>query len=612
MSAHKAGQEISSERTLLLVDDEEEIGAALARLLRPYGYKILRAKSGREGLVLLTGCEAGVVVSDQRMPEMSGVEFLTQVKELYPHAVRIVLSGYADLDSVTDAINRGAIYKFLTKPWDNETLCANILEAFGHHELILEKERLMQEIQSANDLLAQVNLEYADAVQQRDKQIKHISYHSLLTGLPNRRMFLEQMERELEHAHREDRVVAIMFINLDRFRQINNSFGHHAGDLLLQAVAGRLRKQVRAGDTVAHVGGDEFGFALTDMRGAQDAADVAQELLDTLAREAVAIDGREIFVTACIGISIYPFDGIEANALVKNADVALRHAKSAGGGSFRYYAAQMNATAWQRLTMETELHRALEREEFALHYQPKVDLASGKIVGMEALLRWHSPERGLVAPGEFIPLLEETGLILPVGAWALDMACQQAQAWRQAGLSAARIAVNLSALQFGQPDFAGTVRNALEKSGLIRNAEALELELTESLLVKDMGGTAALLGELHEMGVRLSIDDFGTGYSCLNYLKHLPIDKLKIDQSFIRNLPASCEDAAIVSAIVTLGHGLGLSVVAEGVETVEQLICLQTMRCNEAQGYLFSRPAPAAEMTLLLQNGAELDMVTGA
>ena len=600
------------ERTLLLVDDEEDIGAALTRLLRPYGYKILRAKSGQEGLALLTQNEVGVVVSDQRMPVMTGVEFLTQVRELYPDTVRIVLSGYADLDSVTEAINRGAIYKFLTKPWDNETLCANIMEAFRHYELTREKEQLMQEIQSANDLLAQVNLEWADAVLQRDDRIKHISYYNPLTDLPNRRLFLERLDQELAHAQRDDRLVAVMFTNLDRFQQINSSFGHHAGDLLLQAVAGRLREHVRAGDTVAHLGGDEFGFILTEIKSAQCAADVAQELIDAVAREPVAVDGKEIFVTVCIGISLYPFDGIEADALMKNAGVALHHAKAVGGNRFRYYAAQMNATAWQHLAMQTELHHALEREEFVLHYQPKVDVASGKIIGMEALLRWQSPVRGLVAPGEFIALLEETGLILPVGAWALDTACQQAQAWQQAGLSAARMAVNLSVLQFRQPDFAGTVRNILEKSGLARNAGALELELTESMLVKDMEGTVALLEELHEMGVRLSIDDFGTGYSCLSYLKHLPIDHLKIDQSFVCNLAEDDKDAAIVNAIITLAHGLGLNVIAEGVETVEQLICLKTMQCDEAQGYLFSRPVPAAEMTLLLQNGAGLDRVMGA
>ena len=612
MDAYETVTEAGMGRTLLLVDDEEDVGAALARLLRPYGYRILRAKSGQEGLALLAQNETGVVVSDQRMPEMTGVEFLTQVRERYPDTVRIVLSGYADIDSVTDAVNRGAIYKFLAKPWDNETLCANILEAFRHHELAREKERLMQEIQVANDLLAQVNLEWEDAVRQRDSQIEYISNFSALTGLPNRRMFLERLDRELAQAQRNDRLVAVLSVNLDRFQQINSSMGHHAGDLLLQAVAGRLRGHDGTGDTAAHLGADEFGVILTDIRGAQDAAGIAQKLVDAFAREPVSIEGKEVFVTACIGISLYPFDGIEANTLARNAGVALHHARTGGGSGFRYYAAQMNAAAWQRLTMETELHRALEREEFVLHYQPKVGFASGRVVGMEVLLRWRSAERGLVAPGDFIPLLEETGLIVPVGAWVLETACRQAREWQQAGLETARIAVNLSALQFRQPGFAGTVRDILERSGLARNAGALELELTESLLVEDMDGTAALLEELHEMGVRLSIDDFGTGYSCLSYLKHLPIDRLKIDQSFIRNLPAGSEDAAIVDAVIALGHGLGMSVVAEGVETIDQYLCLQAMKCDEAQGYLFGRPAPAADMTLTLRNGVGLDRVTGA
>ncbi len=600
------------ERTILLVDDEEDIGAALARLLRRESYKILRAKSGKEGLALLAENEVGVIISDQRMPGMTGVEFLTQVKELYPHTIRIVLSGYADLDAMLDAINRGAIYKFFTKPWDNEVLCAEVLEAFLHHELILEKEHLVNEIQTANDMLAQVNLEWEDAVAQRNRQIERISNYHPLTDLPNRQLFLDRLEQNLVHAQRDNRLLAVMLLNLDRFKQINDSFGHPIGDELLKLVAERLKKQAGAGDTVAHLGGDEFGLVLPDTSSARAIADVAQRLLDSFVQESISVGDREIFVSICIGISLYPLDGVDANTLIKNANAALHHAKAEGRNSFQYYATQMNAAALQHLTMETELHRALEREEFVLHYQPKVDLAGGEIIGMEALLRWQSAERGLVSPGEFIPLLEETGLILPVGTWVLDTACQQAQTWQQAGFSAARIAVNLSALQFRQPGFAGTLRNILEKNGLLQNAGALELELTESMLIKNLEGTAALLDELHGMGVLLSIDDFGTGYSCLSYLKHLPIDKLKIDQSFVCNLPASCEDAAIVSAVIALGQGLGLKVIAEGVETVEQLICLQTMQCNEAQGYLFSRPVPAAEMTLLLQNGAVLDLAMGA
>jgi len=606
------GREVIMERTLLLVDDEEDISAALTRLLRPYGYRILRATSGREGLALLTLNEVGVIVSDQRMPEMTGVEFLTQAKNLYPDTVRIVLSGYADLDSVTDAINRGAIYKFLTKPWDNETLCANILEAFRHYELKQEKEQLMRDIQSANDLLAQVNLEWADAVVKRDEQINRVSFYNPLTDLPNRRLFLERLDQELALAQRDGRLVAVMLINLDRFQQINSSFGHSVGDMLLQAVAGRLRIHVGAGETVAHLGGDEFGLVLTDITKAQNAADIAQKLAGTFAREHISIGDHEVFVTACIGIALYPMDGVNADMLLKNADAALHHAKEEGLGSFQYYAPQMNASAWHRLVFETELRRALERDEFVLHYQPKVNLTDGKITGMEALLRWQSTERGLVLPGEFIPLLEKTGLILPVGAWVLDTACRQAQVWKSAGLNAAHIAVNLSALQLRQPGFIDMVRNAIAENNLDQDIATLELELTESMLMKDMDGTIHKLNALQEMGVRLSIDDFGTGYSCLSYLKRLPVNTLKIDQSFVCHLPGNREDATIVNAIIALGKGLGMNVIAEGVETMEQMICLREMGCDELQGYLFSRPVPADEMTLLLQNGEVLNMFMGA
>jgi diguanylate cyclase (GGDEF)-like protein len=596
------------ERTLLLVDDEEDIGAALARLLRRDGYKILRANSGREGMEMLAQHEVGVVISDQRMPEMSGVEFLSKVKELYPNTIRIVLSGYADLDSVVDAINRGAVYKFFAKPWDNEALRAEVLEAFRHHELALEKANLVKEIQAANDLLAQVNLELAAAVEHKDSQIERIAHYDSLTNLPNRLLFLDRLDQELARAHRENRLVAVLSADLDRFKQVNDSFGHPVGDQLLQAVAGRLASHVRAGDTVARIAGDEFGIVLTGMKAAHDAGEVTQKILDSFAHNPVAIGDSEIFVTLSVGISIYPFDGVDTTSLLKNADAALHHAKDEGRNNFQYYAGQMNASAWQRLTLETELRRALAREEFLLHYQPQVDLDSGKIIGMEALLRWQSSERGLVSPGEFIPLLEETGLILPVGEWVLRSACKQARAWQAAGFSGIHIAVNLSTLQFRQPDFAGMVMDILAENGLDPALRTIELELTESLLMHNVAGTIDTLNKLHETGIRFSIDDFGTGYSSLSYLKRFPISCLKIDQSFVRDLSSDANDAAIIAAIIALGHSLGLNVIAEGVETATQLAHLRKMGCDEIQGYLFSRPVPAAEMTHLLQNGETLHL----
>ena len=299
--------------------------------------------------------------------------------------------------------------------------------------------------------------------------------------------------------------------------------------------------------------------------------------------------------------------GDDTTSLIKNADAALYHAKSEGRNNFQYYAWEMNASAMQRLTLESALRRALEREEFLLYYQPQVDLASGRIIGLEALLRWQRPEHGLVSPGEFIPLLEETGLIVPVGEWVLHTACRQGRIWQQAGLPPIRIAVNLSALQFRQPDLVGMVARILAETGFDPVTQGLELELTESLLMKNVGETVATLHRLHEMGVKLSIDDFGTGYSSLSYLKRFPLNSLKIDQSFVRDLSSNPDDAAIVSAIIALGHGLKLSVIAEGVETAGQLAYLRELKCDEMQGFLFSRPVPASEITQLLQEGKLLN-----
>ncbi len=595
------------ERTLLLVDDEEDVIASLERLLRYDGYNILHANSGRQGLEMLAKHNIGVVISDQRMPEMSGVEFLAQVKELYPETVRIVLSGSADFDSVREAINQGAIYKFFSKPWDNEVLRVDVMEAFWRQELAHEKAHLLQEIQAANGQLAQVNLELAAAVENKDAQIERIAHYDALTDLPNRILFLDRLDQELARAHRDNRMVAVMSLDLDRFKQVNDSYGHPVGDQLLQAVAGRLTSQIRACDTVARTAGDEFGVVLTGLKATHDAAEVAQKLLDSFAHNPISIGDSEIFITLSMGISIYPVDGLNTTTLLKNAEAAQHQAKDEGHNNFQFYAGHMNASAWQRLNLETELRRAIEREEFMLYYQPKVDMDSAKIVGAEALLRWQSPERGLVTPGDFIPLLEETGLILPVGEWVLRAASKQARTWITAGLPDVHIAVNLSTLQFRQPDFAGMVLGILTENGLDPALGAIELELTESLLMSNAEGAIDTLNKLHEAGIRFSIDDFGTGYSSLSYLKRFSISSLKIDQSFVHELSSDRDDEAIVAAIIALGHSLGLSIIAEGVETTAQLAKLRKMGCNEIQGYLFSRPVSAAAMTDLLQSGETLN-----
>lgn len=585
---------------MLLVDDEEHVGTALERLLRYDGYKILHANSGKQGLEILAQHEVGVVISDQRMPGMSGVEFLSQVKELYPETIRIVLSSSADFESVAGAINRGAIYKFFTKPWDNEVLRVDVMEAFWRQELVREKEHLLHEIQAANGQLAQVNQELAAAIERKDSHIDHIVHYDVLTNLPNRLLFLDRLEQELTRALRDKSMVAILSVNLDRFKQINDSLGHPVGDQLLQAVAERLKNFVRACDTVARIAGDEFSLVLTGIKTTHAAGEVAQKILDSFAHTPLLAGDNEIFVTLSIGISIYPVDGVNTTTLLMNADAALHQAKDEGRNNFQYYTGNLNATAWQYLKLETELRHALAREEFVLYYQPKVDLESGRIVGMEALLRWQSPERGLVSPGEIIPLLEETGLILPVGDWVLRAACKQVCEWQAAGIPDVHIAINLSTLQFKQPDFSGLVLGILKDYGLDPTQGTIELELTESILMSNASGAIDTLNKLHEAGIKLSIDDFGTGYSSLSYLKRFPISSLKIDQSFVRDLSTNQGDEAIVAAIIALGHSLGLKVIAEGVETVAQLALLRKKGCNEMQGYLFSRPVPVADMTYLL------------
>lgn len=598
----------AAQHTLMLVDDEENIITSLSRLLRRDGYTIVLANSGEQALALLARHAVGVIVTDQSMPTMSGAALLNQVKDLYPDTVRIMLTGHADIQLATDAINRGAIYKFLSKPWDDAALRASIAEAFVHYTLVQQRANLARDIQIANDTLAHINAELESLVERKNSQLDHLANYDPLTNLPNRLLLLDRLEREIVRAQRDNKLVVVLYVDLDRFQQINDSFGHPVGDQLLQQVALKLSHYAKEEDSLARLGGDEFCFVLTEIKDAHAASNMAQSILDSFKNYSVTIEDNDIFITVSIGISIYPFDGICTTTLMKNADAALYHAKSEGFNNFQYYTAQMSDLAWRRLTLETELRHAVEREEFVLYYQPKINLISGRIIGMEALLRWQNPERGLVAPSEFIPLLEETGLIMNVGEWVLRAASRQAQIWKAMGHEDICVAVNLSALQFKQPDLAGMVQNICMEAGLDLGMGALELELTESLLMKNVDGTMVTLNKLHEMGVRLSIDDFGTGYSSLSYLKKFPIHSLKIDQSFVRDISTSKDDAAIVSAIVAMGHSLGLKVIAEGVETRAQLNYLRKIKCDEMQGYLFSRPVPSHEMSRLLHDKESLEL----
>jgi diguanylate cyclase (GGDEF)-like protein/PAS domain S-box-containing protein len=433
---------------------------------------------------------------------------------------------------------------------------------------------------------------------QTEARIRYQASHDLLTGLPNRMFFNSCLTETLERAVRNKMPLAVMFLDLDRFKLINDSLGHAAGDQLLQEVARRLRQCLRKHDIVARWAGDEFTLLLADISGLEDAVTIAQKILETLKPD-FELEGHTLHVSSSIGIALYPNDGEDAETLLKNADAALYRAKDSGRNSFHLYTAAINSEASDWLIMDSHLHRALERQEFVLYYQPQVNVITGEITQMEALLRWQHPELGLVSPGKFIPLAEENGLIVPIGEWVLRTACAQNCAWQAAGLMPIRVAVNLSARQLRQPNLVGMIERLLRETGL--SPRYLELEITETTVMKNVELTKVILHDLHQMGVSMAIDDFGTGYSSLGYLKKFPFNTLKIDQSFVRDLTTDPNDKAIVAAIIAMGRVLNLKLVAEGVETKVQEHSLLSLDCEEMQGYLFSPPLSADEATLLLE-----------
>lgn len=592
------------ERHLLLVDDEVNVLRALSRLLRGQGYQIHIANGPGAALPILEQFPVGVVVSDQRMPEMDGTEFLARVRERWPDTVRILLTAYAEISAVTEAVNKGAVFKFLLKPHDDELLKSVLSEAFQHHQLLRENKILIEDMRRTNDELQQVRHDLQSNLAEKTRELGEIVHYDSLTHLPNRLLLRERVEQAVAQARRHGGKIAVVVADLDRFKLVNEMLGPSGGDQLLLAVAERLRDCARNGDTIARPGGDEFIFLLPELIAEHDITAVTQKIIGACVAPFI-IGKEEIYLTCSIGVSVYPHDGDGFDVLMKNAEAAMYHAKDQGRNNCQFYTREMNAMAFGRLMLETGLRHALERNEFELYYQPQVDSESGRIVGVEALLRWRHPDLGFVPTNEVITLLEETGLIEPVGEWILRTACTQAKLWLDAGLPPLRMSVNLSARQFKQADLADRIQRVLAEVGLDPELGWLDLELTESIIMQDAEMTLVTLQKLNDIGVKLSIDDFGTGYSSLSYLRRFPIHTLKIDQSFTRDLGTSDDAAAIVTAIIGLARGLKLSVIAEGVETQEQLDILRDLGCEEYQGYLFSRPVPARQVTELLHSGSD-------
>ena len=518
------------------------------------------------GLEFLSSEKPGLVLLDLSLPDSHGLDTFDKVYAHSPTVPIIVLTGNDDHVIALSAVKTGA-QDYLVK---------------GK----LDRELLVRAMQ------------YSIERKRYQEQLEHQANYDALTGLPNRNLLLDRL-KQVVHSQRQVRSIAVVFIDLDHFKFINDSLGHNAGDTLLQKMAERLRSAVRDGDTVARMGGDEFILVLDDQHN-EDVVFRAMQRIVAKVTEPITIDGRELFVTCSAGISLHPQDGTDVDTLLKNADAAMYRAKDSGRNNFQFYTAEMNTLVNERLSLETSLRRALEKNELLLHYQPKLDLKTGRIVGVEALVRWQHPEWGLIYPDRFIPLAEETGLIVQIGEWVLRTACVQNRAWQDAGLPPVVMSVNLSPRQFRQDALFKSVARVLSETGL--RPEHLEMEITESMVMHNAEASIAILKGLQEIGVHLSVDDFGTGYSSLAYLKNLPIEILKIDRSFVHDINGASgkSDGLLAKAIISLGHSLKLKVIAEGVEEESQLEFLKAHHCDEAQGFLFSKAVPPEACALLI------------
>jgi len=443
------------------------------------------------------------------------------------------------------------------------------------------------------------NFDRADEKTEADARIEYLASHDSLTSLPNRETFNGLLHYAIEAARRHQRRFAVLFIDLDRFKVINDSLGHEAGDMLLVEIANRLRHTLRSSDVVARLGGDEFVVILEEAAESHDVERITRNLLSVLS-EPLQLSGHECHTTASIGIAMYPSDGADVQTLTKNADMAMYLAKEDGKNGFRFFTKEIKTQSIERLTLESALRRAVDRDQFALHYQPKVDMTTGLITGVEALLRWTHPDLGVLPPAQFIPLAEETGLIVPIGRWVLREACAQNMAWQRRGLRPVSMAVNLSPRQFLDEDLLQDIDGALAASGM--PPVLLQLEVTESMVMRNVSRAVKVLDAIQSRGIRLAIDDFGTGYSSMSLMKQFPIDTIKIDRSFVRDLPYDSEDKAIAQAIISMGKALGMTIVAEGVETAEQETFLRDHACDEMQGFLFSKPVPSQQLAELLRS----------
>jgi diguanylate cyclase (GGDEF)-like protein len=569
--------------SVLIIDDEEQIRNLLVAALGGI-YRCRTAGSAEDALTALADATFDLVISDIDMGGMSGLELVPRVYSMSPDTVVLMISGNQEIETAIEAMRVGA-FDYITKPMDLRHVEAAVERALDHCQLLKEKRRYKEQLES---LLAQ-----------RTAEVDRLAYYDKVTDLPNRTLFEDRLTQAVAIARSAEQTLGVLFISVDQFKKVNDTLGHGPGDDLLREFAERLKSCIKETDTVARFGNDEFALLQTHIEGTKDVVETIGSLSQVL-KFSFDLKGQELFATASVGVSLFPLDGQDSQTLLKNAGAALYKAKTSGGANYQFYTADMHAMASRRLALETSLRRAIHNEEFLIHYQPLVSVDSLEITGVEALVRWQHPQLGLISPSEFIPLAEDTGLIVPIGEWVLRSACLQNKRWQDQGFAPMQVAVNISARQFHEQDVTETVIRVLDETGLA--PEYLELELTESSIMKNADFAAGVLYRLKDMGINISIDDFGTGYSSLASLKRLPIDALKIDQSFVRDATTEPDDAALVMAIITLAHNLRLKVIAEGVETEEQLRFLHLLRCDEIQGYLFSKPLPVGALVSLLES----------
>ncbi len=582
-------------------------GDAVVASARP-NFEIDSAHQGQEGVAmaeqaLAAGRPYSMAFVDMRMPPgWDGLKTIERLWAADPDVQVVICSAHTDYDwtEVVERLGHSDKLLVLRKPAEPiEVLqCATALSRKWENDKLVREHVLR---------LEEVITTRTRGLEAANRQLRHLATHDTLTGLPNRVLLDDRLQQAIAHADRDMRSFALLVCDLDRFKLINDSLGHRAGDELLQEVAQRLTTVVRTADTVARFGGDEFVLIGTSIGDANDAANLASRVMEVLAAP-VQIAGIDIHTSPSIGIAMYPDDGTTMQVLLAHADAAMYSAKQHGRGNFRRYSRGMDAGTEDRVHLESELHNAVASNQFQLHYQPKVDTRTGEVRSAEALIRWMHPSRGIVSPADFIPLAEECGLIGAIGAWVVREACRQARAWQIDGVPPLRVSVNLSPSQFRDSGLVEGIRRALDDAGL--DARFLEVELTESAVMSDPEKSIAILEQLSAMGVLVSVDDFGTGYSSMSYLRRFPIDKLKIDRVFINDIVSRPEDASIVRAIVSLAHSLRLKVVAEGVETPAQLEFLKSAGCDEYQGYHFSRPLPAADFERLIRESHGCDDLT--